>query len=761
MESSFVSKLNIDAKKKKRKEYFQNKLQDAKEEYESSKRKRELEESRGDSKWMLPSVNERLETESDSKKKKKSKHKKKSKKHKHKKKSHKESESSEESDEWEEIATTSTETEKVIQPNSSEVNINETATKKEEETFDFIPQRDEWMMSSSLLDIATKTTTGRENKTKKKQQETRKKEEEEREKIHESRELNPFWKNGGTGMPEDERKTAAESTKNYHIGDGGRSWIHKAYERAKQQAKEDGIPLEEIVAKRWGSAEKLNALLKAADRNTRPSKTDSGWRKFPVKETKKDLDETVTKQIDDSVKSTKPPSNAHEETTKHSSEENDSNSESCEDETTEVITKPLTEKEKNEINAKILRAELMGDDELAETLKQRLTSGNQVTVKKNKSKQKSKKKTEKTEEEDSSSENGGEEVILTRSDKHGNLYPVKLKTDVEELNQRKKRKKKKIGPTHDSDGKRIRYFEDDDNVDLKTMVEQELLTSVADQQAMLGTLAAKHLGTSMGDDYTLDDMFMTASATKGMATAAEKRIKDKASQEHRQRNLQIESCRFCFENPKIAKHLIIAIGIKTYLAVPINASLTEGHCIIIPMNHVIGQTYLDEDVTQEVNIFKKGLTRMFSDNDEDVMFLETCKNLNRQHHCIVECIPVPKEIGDLAPIYFKKAITETGSEWSQNKKLVTIDAKQGVSKAVPKGLPYFSVEFGRDGGFAHVIEEEASFPLFFGKEIIGGMLDLEPRFWRKPPKESFEQHKKKVLKFAELWKPYDWTSKLA
>lgn len=34
----------------------------------------------------------------------------------------------------------------------------------------------------------------------------------------------------------------------------------------------------------------------------------------------------------------------------------------------------------------------------------------------------------------------------------------------------------------------------------------------------------------MGDDYTLDDMFMTASATKGMSTAAEKRIKDKASQ---------------------------------------------------------------------------------------------------------------------------------------------------------------------------------------------------------------------------------------
>ena len=36
------------------------------------------------------------------------------------------------------------------------------------------------------------------------------------------------------------------------VGDGGRSWIQKAYDRAKQQAIDDGVPLEEIVAKRWG-----------------------------------------------------------------------------------------------------------------------------------------------------------------------------------------------------------------------------------------------------------------------------------------------------------------------------------------------------------------------------------------------------------------------------------------------------------------------------------------------------------------------------
>lgn len=42
-----------------------------------------------------------------------------------------------------------------------------------------------------------------------------------------------------------------------------------------------------------------------------------------------------------------------------------------------------------------------------------------------------------------------------------------------------------------------------------------------------------------------------------------------------------------------------------------------------------------------------------------------------------------------------------------------------------KGLLYFCVEFGLDGGFVYVIEEEDLFLYYFGKEIVGGMLDLE------------------------------------
>ncbi len=44
---------------------------------------------------------------------------------------------------------------------------------------------------------------------------------------------------------------------------------------------------------------------------------------------------------------------------------------------------------------------------------------------------------------------------------------------------------------------------------------------------------------------------------------------------------------------------------------------------------------------------------MFSDRDEDCVFMETSKNLKFHPHMSVEVIPMDKEVGDMAPIYFK------------------------------------------------------------------------------------------------------------
>ncbi|KAI0234345.1 CWF19-like protein 2 [Lamellibrachia satsuma] len=82
---------------------------------------------------------------------------------------------------------------------------------------------------------------------------------------------------------------------------------------------------------------------------------------------------------------------------------------------------------------------------------------------------------------------------------------------------------------------------------------------------------------------------------------------------------------------------------------------------------------------------------------------------------VIECVPMPREIGDgRAPIYFKKALLESDKEWTENKKVVDLSQKD-IRRAVPKGFPYFAVDFGLQGGFAHVIEDETHFPHYFGR----------------------------------------------
>ncbi|XP_045068736.1 CWF19-like protein 2 [Coregonus clupeaformis] len=174
--------------------------------------------------------------------------------------------------------------------------------------------------------------------------------------------------------------------------------------------------------------------------------------------------------------------------------------------------------------------------------------------------------------------------------------------------------------------------------------------------------------------------------------------------EHRRLAVTVEKCHHCFSNPELQKHLLITIGTKVYLSLPGGVSLTEGHCLIAPLQHHRSATGLDEDVWTEI----------------------------------------------------QKAIMECDEEWAMRKKVVDLSSKD-ICHAVPRGLPYFSVDFGLQGSFFHVIENEHKFPHYFVKEIVGGMLDVEPRIWRKSIRENFDDQQKKVLEFCQWWKPFDCT----
>uniref|UniRef100_A0A8C5T3B6 CWF19-like protein 2 n=1 Tax=Malurus cyaneus samueli TaxID=2593467 RepID=A0A8C5T3B6_9PASS len=669
------------------------------------------------------------------------------------------------------------------------------------------------------------------------------------------RELNPYWKDGGTGLPP-EKDDEASVKKVTVVEDAGLSWLRKSYQRMKEQAEREKRNFEEIVAERYGSVEVFQSRLEEAEKAASKKENYHGsgrWKKTDYSESEKEKKERDASRADQecghsSMDSVLRGYNSKAE--KYSSEkrnqekssslsnmkhkflkpsEDDSSSYSAPrdsksqrsssklpahsslssrfqktDEDTSLWTKThakdsneksvsdqkssgtrqeidgknwkrtpgdekeksrqehandtlekkqilsdnetssssssknepprvLSEEEMNRLGARIVKAELMGDTVMSVKNWHDLL---QFFFK-------------------ASSRQEDEQIVLVRTDGSGRAWPVT--GPAEPLEPKGGRRKRQIVPTH-VDKERVRYFQDDDSMNLKDLVKNEKMRTAEDQNSLFMRMASKLMEKTDRDYYTLDDMFVSKAAKRARSGEEEEVQRRKAIREHQQLAACMEKCPYCFDSSELSKHLIIAIGTKVYLSLPSNQSLTEGHCLIAPLQHHTAATLLDEDIWEEIQMFRNALVKMFEAKDLDCVFLETNMSMKKRYHMVYECIPLPKEVGDMAPIYFKKAIMESDEEWSMNKKLIDLSSKD-IRKSVPKGLPYFSVDFGLQGGFAHVIEDQHNFPHYFGKEIIGGMLDLEPRLWRKGVRQNFEEQRKKVLQFAQWWKPYDFTKK--
>lgn len=839
-------------------------LRQAKHNFEKEQRDKELKQLRGEDTWMLPDVNERIEQfaqeHSEKKKKKKNKHSKKVKKEKKKKRKKQkcqiQSESTDNSssseDEWVEAAPSQ------IPGKEKTWKVKDKKTEKECDSQSI--QHDEWMTVDFMSIKTLSSSSLKAEKETLRQIEREKTQALEQSKLLE-RELNPYWKDGGTGLPPE--NCILPVTKAGGVEDGGLSWLRKSCQRMKEQAQKENRNFEDIVAEKYGSMEIFQSKLKEVE-NITYKREDYGrerWRKSAYSEKAQRSQASGTSDLvkcknisEDRHMEMEPTSSSNckfsgpdsgkgpgtlgtcrresairksqessenlrskflrpsdedelsfhkrrnfQSSTSHSplvaqasfhcdfrkptdySEESStswSRSDGREDrkpsdqkplETWSCSTNehsirdrreqlqaerespkteptyPLNADEKNKLGAKIIKAEMMGNMELAEQLKAQLKEANKFkeTITQIPAKRSG------VEHEDE------QEVILTRTDESGRVWPVS--SPRETLDMKEERRKRQRVSTHE-DKERIRYFPDDDHLSLNDLVRNEKMGTDIDQNRLFMKMASKFMGKSHGDYYTLDDMFVSKAAEKEHPGKKEESQRRRAIAEHQVLAAQMAKCLYCLDSSHFPKHLIVAIGVKVYLCLPNSRSLTEGHCLIVPLQHHQAATVLDEDIWEEIQMFRKSLVKMFEDKELKCIFLETSMGLKKQYHMVYECIPLPKEVGDMAPIYFKKAIMESDEEWSMNKKLIDLSSKD-IRKSVPRGLPYFAVDFGLQGGFAHIIEDQYKFPHYFGKEVIGGMLDLEPRLWRKGIRESFEDQRKKVLQFAQWWKPYDVTKK--
>ena len=285
-------------------------------------------------------------------------------------------------------------------------------------------------------------------------------------------------------------------------------------------------------------------------------------------------------------------------------------------------------------------------------------------------------------------------------------------------------------------------------------------------------------GISADDEYDYDDGVEMSDAKSNRQSDSRRQNREKAAQGQADRKAFTAQERADQRFSK-HRHLIVSIANHTYLRIADVSPLADAHMVIEPIHHVPCLTEAAEEVADEVRNFQKCVIRMLEARGQHAVFLEqhyapggrgaaevlqgaaAAAQFGSKSSMRIECVPLTSRDGNAAPAYFRKAILESGEEWSQHRKLHEL--KNGtVRLTVPSGFSYFCVSFGIASGYATVIEDTDSWPNDFGRDVLEGILEHEdsgiPLARRKA--EPFERLQQRVVAVTKAFAPYDWTKQM-
>lgn len=181
----------------------------------------------------------------------------------------------------------------------------------------------------------------------------------------------------------------------------------------------------------------------------------------------------------------------------------------------------------------------------------------------------------------------------------------------------------------------------------------------------------------------MDDIFEEQITRTTLDRKQDDKNRSLAIKEHKQLSKNLDSCRWCIDSEYMLKHMIVSMDSEICLSLPHYTSLTDGHCILTPIQHVACQLQLDENIWERLKVYntllisymqnqllslefrfyhqihKRVLYKMFMDQNQYPVFYEIYKSRHKFPHMQLECIPLPKEIGESAPMYFKVNISMT------------------------------------------------------------------------------------------------------
>jgi hypothetical protein len=246
------------------------------------------------------------------------------------------------------------------------------------------------------------------------------------------------------------------------------------------------------------------------------------------------------------------------------------------------------------------------------------------------------------------------------------------------------------------------YFKDDDS-SLQQMLMRDKIRGPMDMDA---NLAASIVSSQKFKVFNEDDEYgqergggfehmlraYESKDSKQSVMQVQQRERARQMSEMQKLNATESNCHYCRQSPKFLGHMVVATGTTCYLALHARA-IVDGHCFIAPIDHVVSGSSFDETTADEVRNFKKSLIQMFASIGKDCIFYETVMHIKRNPHTCIECVPVAKRRvnpvivarsllrtcalyshllreATVAPGYFKKAISEHGSEWSTHPKII-------------------------------------------------------------------------------------------
>ncbi|KAF6026127.1 CWF19L2 [Bugula neritina] len=241
----FHSERELEAKRAEKRQAREQILNEAKRKYDIEEKKAAAAKARGEDKWLLPELSDNLSRQAKKMKKKmkklkKEKHSKRDKKAKKSKKNSKsDSSESEEEEMW--VEKTKSKQDVTLADKTADSNDTATAVVKGPKL-----QRDDWMsLDSASIPTISRLRKGRESL--------------DEPGAHE-KELNPYWKSGSRqGLPEENK--SADSLPKHSL-----PFLKKAYSRCEQLAAETGQSMESIAEERYGSLENLEVMIMEAER---------------------------------------------------------------------------------------------------------------------------------------------------------------------------------------------------------------------------------------------------------------------------------------------------------------------------------------------------------------------------------------------------------------------------------------------------------------------------------------------------------------